>query len=147
LCVTFAILSKSTTSLLSIANFFALDILGRLYLSGGGQRVLGVVGAAVIIFFFVNEAMFFEIVGKDPTLTGRTEFWPLGIANIYQRPLFGWGYFGFWTPANPAALSIAQAVAFKVRRSLPNAHNALLEALLEIGIVGTTSSSSSWWVM
>ena len=72
-----------------------------------------VIGAAVVIFFLVSEAMFFEMLGKDPTLTGRTDFWPDVIANIYQRPLFGWGYFGFWTPANSAALSIAQAVGFK----------------------------------
>jgi O-antigen ligase len=86
--------------------------------------------------------MIYEMLGKDPTLTGRTDFWPEVIANIYERPLFGWGYFGFWTPANPPALSIAQAVAFKHNTwyiaVISNAHNALLEALLEIGVVGTT---------
>ena len=119
LCVAVAFLSKSTTSLLVIAIFVAIDILGRLYLRGGGLRALGVVGAvvgaAVVIFFLLNEAMFLEMLGKDPTLTGRTEIWPYVIDNIYQRPLFGWGYFGFWTPANPVALSIAQAIALEQR--------------------------------
>jgi O-antigen ligase len=146
LCITLGVLSQSTTSLLVIASFIATDILGRLYSRGGAHRTLGVVGAVVgvaaIIFFFFNEAMFFEMLGKDPTLTGRTEIWPYAIANIYQRPLFGWGYFGFWTPANPAALSIAEAIAFEHNTwyvaLLPNAHNTLIEALLEIGIVGTT---------
>jgi exopolysaccharide production protein ExoQ len=146
LCITLAVLSKSTTSLLVIAVFVAIDILGRLYLRGGAQRVLGVVGAVVgaaaIVFFFFNEAMFLEMLGKDPTLTGRTEIWPYVIANIYERPLFGWGYFGFWTPSNPAAINIEQAIALEhdtwFVAALPNAHNTLLEALLEIGIVGTT---------
>jgi O-antigen ligase len=140
LCGTVAQLSQSTTSLLVIAIFVGMDILGRLYLRGGAHRALGilgaVLGAAVVIFFLINEATFFEMLGKDPTLTGRTEIWPYAIANIYERPLFGWGYFGFWTPANPAAISIAQATA--LANNIANAHNTLLEALLEMGIVGTT---------
>jgi exopolysaccharide production protein ExoQ len=146
LCITLGVLSHSTTSLLVIAVFIAIDILGRLYLRGGGLRTLSVVGAVVgaaaAIFFFLNEAMFLEMLGKDSTLTGRTEIWPYAIANIYERPLFGWGYFGFWTPANPAASRIAEAIAFEHNTwyvaLLPNAHNTWIEALLEIGIVGTT---------
>jgi exopolysaccharide production protein ExoQ len=146
LCITVAFLSKSTTSLLMIATFVAIDILGRLYLRGGAQRALGVVGAVVgavvVIFFLFNEATFLEMLGKDATLTGRTEIWPYVIGEIYQRPLFGWGYFGFWTPANPAALSISQAIAREQGTwyvaLLPNAHNTFLEVLLEIGIVGST---------
>jgi exopolysaccharide production protein ExoQ len=146
LCVTVAFLSQSTTSLLVIAIFVAMDILGRLYLRGGGQRALSVVGAVVgtaaVIFFVLNEDAILEILGKDPTLSGRTEIWPYAIYNFYQRPLFGWGYFGFWTPANPVAIRIAQAIALEhgtwFVAVLPNSHNTLLEALLEIGIVGTT---------
>jgi exopolysaccharide production protein ExoQ len=146
LCIIVAFLSQSATSQLVIGIFVAIDILGRLYFNGGGQRALGVIGAAIVaaivMFFLVNEAVLTEMLGKDPTLTGRTEIWPYVIANIYQRPLFGWGYFGFWTPANPAALSIAQMIALAhdtwYVAVLPNAHNALLEALLEIGVVGTT---------
>jgi exopolysaccharide production protein ExoQ len=144
LCTTVAFLSQSTTSLLMIAVFVAIDILGRLWLRGGGLRALGVVGAivaaAVVIFFLVNEAMFLELLGKDPTLTGRREFWPYVIDYIYQRPLFGWGYFGFWTPANPSAMSIAETVGREHNTwlTLANAHNTLLEMLLEIGVVGTT---------
>ena len=59
LCVTVAFLSQSTTSLLVIAIFVAVDILGRLYLRGGGQRALSVVGAVVgtaaVIFFLFND--------------------------------------------------------------------------------------------
>jgi exopolysaccharide production protein ExoQ len=144
LCATVAFLSQTTTSLLVIALFVAIDILGRLCLRGGGLRALGVVGAiiaaAVVIFFLLNEAMFLEMLGKDPTLTGRREFWPYVIDYIYQRPLFGWGYLGFWTPANPAATSITETIGreHEVWLTLANAHNTLLEMLLEIGVVGTT---------
>jgi exopolysaccharide production protein ExoQ len=146
LCIAVAILSKATTSLLVIAIFVAIDILGRFYLRGGALRTLSIVGAAVaaatVIFFFANEAMFLEMLGKDPTLTGRTEMWPYAIDNIFQRPVLGWGYFGFWTPANPVSLSIAQEIA-RLHDTwyiapIPNAHNTLLEALLEVGILGTT---------
>jgi O-antigen ligase len=50
---------------------------------------------------------------------------------------------GFWTPANPAAANVAETLAREHNISLrggiiPNAHNTLLEVLLEIGVVGTT---------
>lgn len=146
LCVAVGILSKATTSLLVIAVFIAIDILGRFYLRGGGLRTLSIAGAVVavatVIFFFANETMFLEMLGKDPTLTGRTEMWPYAIENVFKRPLFGWGYFGFWTPANPVSIRIAEEIALRhdtwFIAPIPNAHNTLLEALLEIGIVGTT---------
>ena len=146
LCTTVAFLSQSTASLLAIAVFVAIDILGRLYLRGGDRRTLSVVGAIVgaasVILFLLNEATFVAMLDKDPTLSGRTEIWSFAIDKIYQRPLLGWGYFGFWVQANPAALSIAQTIAL-IHRTwyvavLPNAHNTLLEMPLEIGVVGTT---------
>ena len=50
-----------------------------------------------------------------------------------MKPLFGWGYFGFWHLNNPAAMEIFDAVHWVV----PHSHNGLLELLLGLGIVGT----------
>ena len=51
-----------------------------------------------------------------------------------MKPLFGWGYYGFWHSVNPAATEISDAVHWVV----PHTHNGLLELLLTLGVVGTT---------
>lgn len=143
-CATVAVMSKSTTSMVVVLVLFVLDVIGRLYLRGGRARFvsmwLGLLSAGMVIFFLLNESTLLELLGKDPTLTGRTTFWPYVIDNIFKRPFLGWGYFGFWTPFNPIALQIAEAIRGDDNWYvwiIPNAHNGLLEALLEIGFVGT----------
>jgi exopolysaccharide production protein ExoQ len=125
--------------------FLLLDVIGRLYLRGGGARILGIWFGMLVVgslaFFVANESMFLELLGKDPTLTGRTKFWPYVIDSILNRPFLGWGYFGFWTALNPRAMEISKAIVPEdtwVVWIIPNAHNGLLEALLEIGFVGTS---------
>jgi exopolysaccharide production protein ExoQ len=143
-CTTVAIMSKSTTSFMVVLVLFVLNVIGQLYLRGGRTRTVSLwlvlLCFGTVIFFLVNEAMLFELLGKDPTLTGRTTFWPYVIDNIFNRPFLGWGYFGFWTPFNPIALQIAEAIKGDDNWYvwiIPNAHNGLLEILLEIGFVGT----------
>jgi exopolysaccharide production protein ExoQ len=144
LCVIVAFLSKSTTSILTIFVFFLLDRLGRLYLRGGASRItsifLAASGVSAFIFLAMNSSEVFELLGKDGTLSGRTLFWPYVIDSIFQRPLFGWGYYGFWSPQNPVTSQIAEAIqiAYGYTAIIPNAHNGLLEFLLEVGVVGTS---------
>jgi exopolysaccharide production protein ExoQ len=142
-CATVAVMSKSTTSMLIVLVFLVIDVLGRLYLRGGKPRIvgmwLGFLCAGMVVFFMINGSTLFELLGKDPTLTGRTLFWPFVIDNIFDRPFLGWGYFGFWTPFNPIQMQISEAIKGDTWYVwiIPNAHNGLLEALLEIGFVGT----------
>jgi O-antigen ligase len=130
--------------MLVVLVLLVLDVIGRLYLRGGRPRIvsrwLGLLSVGMVVFFMVNESTLLELLGKDPTLTGRTLFWPYVIDNIFNRPFLGWGYFGFWTPFNPIALQIAEAIKGDDNWYvwiIPNAHNGLLEALLEVGFVGT----------
>jgi exopolysaccharide production protein ExoQ len=81
-----------------------------------------------------------EMMGKDPTLTGRTEIWPYVIDAISQRPMLGWGFSGFWSPDNPAAVEINDAT----RLNLPDAQNGLLQMLVDVGIVGTSIFFVLW---
>lgn len=74
------------------------------------------------------------IVGKDVSLTGRTRLWALVVKEIPERFWFGSGAGAFWTdwfgPAHEIWLDFGGR--------LPHAHNALLEYMLELGIIGTT---------
>jgi exopolysaccharide production protein ExoQ len=144
LCTTVGFLSKSSTAVVAIAALFCLDFLGRLYFKGGSSRAISIclsIGCVLaLLFFSMNGELIYEFLGKDATLTGRTLIWPYVIDNISEKPLLGWGFAAFWVPGNPAALQIAQAVNWNA----PNAHNGLLELLLEIGLVGTSLFVFLW---
>jgi O-antigen ligase len=132
-----AFASKSTGALLTTLVFCGISGYFALRKKGGTSRVIaGVLAVILVPVFAVAMAapdMILELIGKDPTLTGRTEIWAYVIDDIWRKPLLGWGYYGFWMLDNPAAVEISDAVQWVV----PQAHNGLLEFLLNIGLVGT----------
>jgi O-antigen ligase len=139
-CLTFllvAIASKSATSLLIILYIYAASALIMLYRRGGSARAIALlltaflVPGAVVADLAQNYVL--SLLGKDPTLTGRTELWAIVTSEIFDRPLQGWGFFAFWDASNPVANDISASLGWEV----PNAHNGLLEMLLETGFVGT----------
>jgi exopolysaccharide production protein ExoQ len=138
LCTTTAFLSKSATSLLTIVLFFILHIIASLYIKGGIRRMisicLGMFVVAAFIPLMINIDLIYSLLDKDPTLTGRTEFWPYIVDNIYQRPLIGWGFAAFWisNPLEAAGIDINEA------------HNGMLQLLLDIGLVGTAIFLFLW---
>lgn len=129
-------LSKSATSLSTIFVLCSVDTVNAMIRKGGAIRILGIMAAFVAVLILAVVSIFpdwlMEMMGKDPTLTGRTEIWGFVISDIYQKPLLGWGYNGFWFIENPAALEIDGAVHWVV----PESHNGLLEILLNVGAVG-----------
>jgi O-antigen ligase len=138
-CLTFllvTIASKSATSLLIILYLYCASALIMLYRRGGGARGIALlltaflIPAGVIIDF--ARDYFLALLGKDPTLTGRTELWAFVTSAIFERPIAGWGFFAFWGADNPVANDISASVGWIV----PNAHNGLLEILLETGVIG-----------
>jgi len=69
-------------------------------------------------------ANFTALLGRDSTLTGRTEVWADVLPAREQRPLLGYGLGSFWTDARRQFYDI------------PTAHNGYLDVLLELGEVG-----------
>jgi exopolysaccharide production protein ExoQ len=131
-----ALMSKSATSMLAIVTFCTIDAVIFMIRKGGLARMFAVViiafGAPFILVTLVAPDAFLETIGKDPTLTGRTEIWAFVIPDILQRPMLGWGYLAFWNPDNPAAREISDTVHWTV----PQAHNGVLEILLSVGFIG-----------
>jgi O-antigen ligase len=108
-----------------------------LWRKGGTARttgvILAVVLAPVLVVAVAAPDTFLEMIGKDPTLTGRTEIWAYVIQDISMKPWLGWGYYVFWLQTNPYSVEISDVVHWTV----PNAHNGLLEFLLDVGVFGT----------
>jgi exopolysaccharide production protein ExoQ len=96
--------------------------------------------AISVIVIITNIDFVYSVLEKDPTLTGRTEMWPYVIDYVYQRPLLGWGFTAFWMPSNPPAAQIMSEVGFP----LNEAHNGMLQLLLDIGVVGTAFFLFLW---
>lgn len=79
-------------------------------------------------------ADFLVLMGKNPTLTGRTVIWGLGLSVWQENMLVGIGLNSFWTSP-----TYADAVAFissNVDDGLHGFHNVYVEYLVAVGIIG-----------
>ena len=72
-----------------------------------------------------------ENLGRDSTLTGRTNIWHSALAKV-RNPFFGEGFESFWVGPR------LQTVAGEIDEYLNQAHNGYLEIFLNLGWVGVT---------
>jgi O-antigen ligase len=70
-------------------------------------------------------------LGRDPTLSGRTDLWELAIEKISERSWLGYGYQGFWQNGGGAEV-IWKAEGYKP----PHAHNGFINITLDLGLIG-----------
>lgn len=126
--------SSSATSLatlcVGITMFIGLEWLRKMKLRVPQMAVLTLViffaayGTSVPFLAGANVAGFTSMLGRDITLTGRTEVWAGILPARDHQPLLGYGFGSFWTDARRALYDI------------PTAHNGYLDVLLELGEVG-----------
>jgi exopolysaccharide production protein ExoQ len=72
------------------------------------------------------------IVGKDLTLTGRTDLWEHAWELILQRPWLGYGYNALWSDWESESASVWRAVGWQA----PSSHNGFIELWLALGLLG-----------
>jgi exopolysaccharide production protein ExoQ len=89
------------------------------------------VGAAGSVAIAEGDAVL-SVLGKDPTLTGRTVLWAQVISHIEDRPLLGHGFGAFWEPTAAASERIRTAIGWDA----PHSHNGWLDEWLDLGLVG-----------
>jgi exopolysaccharide production protein ExoQ len=101
-----------------------------------GTIALAVAGATT----FLVATNFVELttaLGRDPTLTGRTEIWRAVIDSIAQRPWLGYGYEAFWGGIDSPARAVwaQHGVGFGVTEfRAMSAHNGWLNVWLQLGV-------------
>lgn len=71
-----------------------------------------------------------QAVGKDPTLTDRTEIWGI-LLSMHTNPIVGTGYESFWLGSR-----LEWIWQFGRQGQLTEAHNGYLEVYLEMGLIG-----------
>jgi len=76
----------------------------------------------------------FTFIGKSPDMTGRSGIWKNVMQLVAQRPVQGWGWVTYWIPGIKPfqGLGIVHGVEYY------QAHNAYLEVLFQLGLIGAT---------
>ena len=102
-----------------------------------GASILMAIVAIIIIFGLVtlfaggsNLKFYVSSVGRDPTLTDRTQIWASLLPVVIQRPILGRGIGGFWTTRTRTEFMISEG------------HSGYLDVLLNFGFVGIFLVSS-----
>jgi O-antigen ligase len=88
--------------------------------------------AVLITLVIANLEPVFAALGRDATLTGRTDIWAAVLLSIAERPFLGYGYSAFWAGWNGPALAVVGSVGWET----PHSHNGLLDLWLDLGAVG-----------
>jgi O-antigen ligase len=137
LAVGLTVLSTSATACLGVALGFGVLACAWWMLKGkhaalvlmwGAASVLG----ALVITYAVAPAILLKAIGKDPTLTGRTDIWEVLLNAISQKPVLGYGYQAFWSKDSEPRYWLQQAVDW----AAPSGHNGWLDLAISLGLVG-----------
>ena len=90
------------------------------------------VGAGLAVAMIVDPGAVFGVLGRDATLTGRTDIWAPLMEKINERFWLGYGYNAFWHDPEGPAYEIRKLLQWAV----PSAHNGWAELWLDLGILG-----------
>jgi O-antigen ligase len=91
-----------------------------------------VIGSAAILFVD-NLPFITSTLGRDLTLTGRTELWSVMLELIQERPLLGYGFNGFWRDWDS---DVTAYLWRTLQWECPYGHNGFMDLLAELGIAG-----------
>ncbi|MHC0065614.1 O-antigen ligase family protein [Nostoc sp. UIC 10890] len=146
LSILLLILSASTSSLLNllilILAFFAFQIWRWPYQVMIPTLVMVATIIQTFYFWFSNNSdVLFTSIGKDSTLTGRTEIWPLVIDRIWKHPWLGYGYGGFWQGWDGESAYIWRIVGWVPTHP----HNGYLAICLDLGFLGLGLFLLGFW--
>ena len=134
------LLCKATGSIIcaAIALFFIFRLSGHRIPIGWIYCLVNVGWILFALYMLPLIAPLLEAVGKDATLTGRTDIWNAAVTLMMSRNTFtGFGFGRFWV--EPQSYTLIQSM-FNENAFWANvtagAHNMLLELWLNIGILG-----------
>jgi O-antigen ligase len=137
LCAGLVVASTSATSLLGLMLVAAGLVVLAGFRRGGALMVLTAwlvvvgLGAVVGVLAFA-PGLVLEALGKDATLTGRTDIWSAVLRQVAERPVLGHGFGAFWADKGGPVGWVRNEVDW----AAPTAHNGWLEILIGLGWTG-----------
>jgi O-antigen ligase len=135
----FALVLLSTSKTALLASLLGLAVIAAGIVVRRGPLPTIMLGASVLVAAILVAAivltapeLIVAALGRDLTLTGRTDIWEASARFVEARPWLGYGYYAFWLPENGPAYWVRQAVAWQVA----SAHSSWLELALGLGRFG-----------
>jgi O-antigen ligase len=132
--------TQSKTSLLclmiglgAIGGFWALRRGGPVAMIFAAWAAAVLAGVGLWLWDGHSAAML-ELLGKDPSLTGRTDIWDALMRKVADRPWTGYGYGAFWGREGESVP--ADWVRKETQWPVPNAHNGWIDLLVQLGWPG-----------
>jgi exopolysaccharide production protein ExoQ len=139
-CLTAIVFSRAATAYMLTAVYIGYFVTLKSLHSLRKKDYFVVSFLLLVAFFSVTVVIvawpdfLFTLLGKDVTLTGRTEIWSAVLDSIAKRPLLGYGYQAFWLGLQGESYRVILAVSWV----LAQAQNGFLDVMLEMGVVGLT---------
>jgi exopolysaccharide production protein ExoQ len=135
--VAMVLLAQGATSLVAmVAIVVLIPVFRSLRLrptAAIGVLTVSILTAAVLATaIMANTDPVFALLGRDATLTGRTDIWAAVLLSITERPLLGYGYSAFWHGWDGPSLAVVGSVGWET----PHSHNGFLDLCLDLGLVG-----------
>ena len=139
LCCAAMIMSSSITAIATFSLMLILCIVYRIFrwryeIMVSAILALTIVGFGILIYIggYIGSDSIFSSIGRDTTLSGRTEIWQYVWDKIQLRPWLGYGLSAFWNgfdgPSGYVQLAMRITVIY--------AHNGFLDIWLSIGLLG-----------
>ncbi len=137
--------TQSKTSLLCL--ILGVGVVGGLWAMRRGGAAFAIVAiwfgvvvtAAAGYIFITDPAMVLKALGKDPSLTGRTDIWVALMREVAERPMTGFGYSAFWGKDSVPAAFIRAETQWPV----PSAHNGWIDLLIQLGWPGVVLTGAT----
>jgi O-antigen ligase len=138
------LLSDSKTSLACFVLTVGL-VFAHTYFKAARQRVIVclsvafVIGCSFSVLFLGIGSGALNNLGRNSTLTGRTEIWA-ALLTVHINPVLGTGFESFWLGER-----LTYLWTFPIVNGITEAHNGYLEMYLNLGIVGVALLAVLIW--
>jgi O-antigen ligase len=127
--------SQSKTALvvlvLLILGWGVWSWLGRIIDRQWQRRVFFLLLILALGILTITLPFVMDSLGKDMTLTGRTEIWVFAFLAGLKHPFLGVGYGVFWQPKGTLNLDVVRFAGPN-----PHTHNAFFDLWLDMGFLG-----------
>ena len=104
---------------------------------------IGTLGIALALLTYPGQSELFALVGRNTTLTGRTDLWNAALESILRHPWLGYGFNAFWAGMEGGSASVILSVGWYVRHS----HNGFLDLSLDLGMLGLATFLAGYVVL
>jgi len=135
-CFALVLLSTSKTSLLVSLSCFGIFFALRIFRRFPFLRIIVmfafIAGVTTVVSVLLTAPEWaLGLIGKDPTLTGRTDIWAVLAEAIREKFWLGYGYGVYWLDPLGPSYHVREVLEWEV----PTAHNGWIDSWLSAGFV------------